>query len=425
MKLAVKFAKLTSVALAGALVCMGTGVIAQGAPEAESFEIDLDAPLPPPVGAGLGAGPWDIKTEKADLHVEVVTNGLDTPWSLAFLPEGGMLITERPGHLRVMRDGVLDPKEITGLPDIYALGIAGLMDVQLHPEFTSNELIYISYSKPDPESPQNSVLAVMRAKWDGGYALSEVEDIFVADAWYGKAPVPEKCCGQGPVFGSYGGRILFDDQGYLFITSGDRNNGEMVQKTDNHFGKILRINDDGSIPEDNPWVGKSGHKGEVWTTGHRNPTGLTINPITGEMWDSEFGPRGGDEVNLITRGNNYGWITVTQGFHYDGTPAEGIKDVEGMTDPVLAFGPPSLNPANLAFYRGAQFPEWQGDMLLTTFTKGLRRAEMDENGKAVSEELLLGGLGQRLRDVKIGPDGNIYILTDQSEGALLRITPQK
>jgi glucose/arabinose dehydrogenase len=335
-----------------------------------------------------------------------------------------MLVTERPGRLRVIRDGVLDPEPIVGLPDIYNLGIAGLMDVALHPEFHDNRLVYLSYSKYDAESPQNSTLAVMRGRWDGGHELTDVEDIFVADAWYGKPPLPEKCCGQGPAFGSFGGRILFDDEGHLFVTSGDRNYGEMVQDPDNHFGKILRLKDDGTVPSDNPWVGREGHAPEVWSTGHRNPLGLSIDPETGAMWESEFGPRGGDEVNRIERDANYGWIFVTQGHHYDGTPAAGKKGVAGYADPVLAFGPPSLNPGNLTVYRGSQLPEWHGDLLLASFTQGLLRFDLDEDGNPGEPEMLLGDLQQRWRDVRVGPDGNVYLLTDQNEGALLKLRPQ-
>jgi len=355
----------------------------------------------------------------------VVVRGLDRPWGLAFLPDGGMLVTERPGRLRLIdADGTLDPEPITGLPQIYALGLAGLMDVALHPDFARNRLVYLSYSKPDPQSPQNATLAVMRARWDGGHALTQVEDILVADAWYGKPPLPEKCCGQGPAFGSFGGRILFDEAGKLFVTSGDRNYGEMVQDPANHFGKILRLNDDGSAPGDNPWAGREGHAPEAWSTGHRNPLGLAIDPATGTMWESEFGPRGGDELNRIERGGNYGWMLVTQGNHYDGTPAGGVKGVPGYTDPVVAFGPPSLNPGNLAVYRGDAFERWDGDLLMASFTQGLLRFDLDAEGKPGAPEQLLGEMGQRWRDVRVGPDGNVWLLSDQDEGALVRVSPR-
>ncbi len=392
---------------------------------------DTPAPPAPPagvrpfMGGPLAAGPWDFTTSTGPIHAEVVTRGLVNPWGLAFLPDGGMLITERPGRLRHLRaDGTLDPEPIAGLPPVFAVGIAGLTDVVLHPDFVNNRLIYIGYSKPNPANPEEQAQAVLRARWDGGGALTQVEDIFVTSPWYGAATQPERCCGQGPSFGSFGGRLLFDADGFLFITSGDRNYGEMVQRTDNHFGKILRLHADGSVPAGNPWVGREGHAPEVWSTGHRNPLGLTINPLTGELWESEFGPRGGDEVNRITRGGNYGWISTTQGFHYNGAQSETIRGVPGRIDPVLVFGPPSFNPGNLAFYTGEHFPGWHGDLLLASFTRGLVRYNTDATGMPVGEgEVMLRELGQRWRDVRVGPDGNVYLLSDMAEGALIRVSP--
>ena len=251
-----------------------------------------------------------------------------------------------------------------------------------------------------------------------------MKDIFVADAWYGKPPLPPKCCGQGPASGSFGGRMAIGGDGKLYVTSGDRNFGEMVQKPDNHFGNILRLNLDGSVPGDNPFVGKAGYKPEVWSTGHRNQLGLFFDAPTGRMWESEFGPRGGDEINLIVKGGNYGWIDVTQGHHYNGEPAKGIRGVEGVTDPVWAFGP-SGNPGNVAIYRGALFPAWQGDLLLPNMSRppSLVRMVLSPDGHVVAEETMLGDLGQRLRDVRVAPDGAIYLLTDETAGAVLRITP--
>ena len=406
-------------------IAMGLALAAQGsllAAQDEAGEPAADVPAGFRV-VPLAEGPWDLSTEKGPIHVEVMSSELERPWALAFLPDGNMLVTERPGRLRLVKDGKLDPEPIGGLPKIYNLGIAGLMDIALHPDFEENRLIYLSYSKPDPQDPQNSTLAVMRARWDGGHSLNDIEDIFVADAWYGSRPVPPKCCGQGPVFGSFGGRIVFDKDGKLFVSSGDRNYGEMVQDPSNDFGKILRLNDDGSAPEDNPFAGQDGWEPEIWTLGHRNPTGMTIDPETGAIWSTEFGPRGGDETNRIERGANYGWIDVTQGFHYDGTPAKGIKDVEGMTDPVIVWGPPSANPGNLSVYRGKAFPQWNGDLLIAMMNKSLIRASIDENGAVAGQEAMLTELQQRLRDVRVGPDGALYVLTDENDGALLRVTP--
>lgn len=414
------------------VVCASSAVALTlaGAAAAQDEPEGAPAPRSPFQSEPLGAGPWDIATEDAQLQVEVLTRDLERPWGMAFLPDSRMLVTERPGRLRIVDgQGNLDPEPIAGLPRVFALGIAGLTDVVLHPDFTNNRLIYLSYSKPAADAPEqltptvDTTLAVMRAKWDGGHQLTDVEDIWIADAWYGKPPLAEKCCGQGPAFGSYGARMAFGGDGKLYITSGDRNFGERVQDPTNHFGKIVRLNDDGSVPEDNPHAGEEGWLADIWTTGHRNPTGLTYDAETGRIWSTEFGPRGGDELNLIEKSNNYGWMSVTQGQHYDGTPAEGVKEVPGMTDPVVAWGPPSHNPGNLAVYRGNAFPAWQGDILVAAMDRSLKRIEIDGEGRATEEEAMLSELGQRLRDVRVGPDGAVYILTDETEGALLKVTP--
>lgn len=381
-------------------------------------------PAGPPISPPLGDGPWDIATEKGPVHVSVVAKGLDHPWGMAFLPDGSILVTERPGRLRVIRNGVLDPKPIAGLPDILGEGLGGLLDIALHPNFKKNHLIYMTYTKPGKDVRQQSTVALMRARWDGGPALSDVKDIFVADAWYGAPPLPKRCCGQGPASGSYGSRIVFDRAGYLYMTSGDRNYGEKVQDPSNDFGKIVRLRDDGSIPKDNPFVGKPGYRPEIWTTGHRNPLGLTIHPVTGQLWESEFGPHGGDEVNLIQKGKNYGWIDVTQGQHYNGEPAKGVKNVPGMEDPVLTWAP-SINPGNLLFYYGKKFPAWKGNLLMATMTRSVLRATFDAKGQPIAQERMLQDLKQRLRDIRMGPDGDLYLLTDEKDGALLKVTPGK
>jgi len=377
----------------------------------------------PPPATPLGVGPFDFASSGGKIHVEVIARHLDHPWSLAQLPDGTLLVTERGGRLRIVRDGKLDPVAVAGLPPINPSGIGGLYDVILDPNFTRNHFFYLSYVKPTEKDSDQTTLAVMRATWDGTHVLKGAKDIFLADAWYGAKPWRERCCGQGPASGSWGGRMLFGRDGKLYVTSGDRNYGEMVQKPDNDFGKIMRINPDGTIPKDNPFVGKKGWKPEIWTTGHRNPLGLTIDPATGQMWETEFGPRGGDEVNLIVKGQNYGWIEVTQGKHYNGEPAKGVTNVPGMTDAVLTYLPNSLNPGNPVFYNGAAFPAWKGDFLLPSFTKGLLRYDT-QGGKPVAEpEYLLGELKQRLRDVRVGSAGELYILTDESDGALLKVTP--
>ncbi len=382
---------------------------------------------PPFQGVELEGTHWQYDTDEASVDVEVIARGINYPWGMAWTPEGDILVSERnEGVLRVIRNGELDPTPITGLPDMFIVGISGIFDIALHPDFAENRLVYFAYSKPDPDVPQSAALAVARGRWDGGSTLADVEDIFITDTWYGGAPVPEKCCGQGPAFGSFGGRILFDPDGYLFVTSGDRNWGEMVADTSKHFGKILRLNDDGSVPEGNPWVGVEGHAPEVWSTGHRNQLGLTFNTFTGEIWESEFGPRGGDEVNRILRDGDYGWISVTQGFHYDGQQQEFIRNRPGVIDPVLVYGPPSLNPGNLEFYSGENMPEWTSDLFLASFSQGILRYDTDQLGMPIGEpEHLFQDLGQRWRDVRTGPDGNLYLLSDMADGVVLKISPSE
>jgi glucose/arabinose dehydrogenase len=218
--------------------------------------------------------------------------------------------------------------------------------------------------------------------------------------------------------------LAFDSRGLLYVTSGDRNWGEKAQDPSSDFGKILRIRDDGTIPKDNPFVGKSGYRPEIYTLGHRNPLGLTIDPATGQIWATEFGPNGGDELNHIEAGKNYGWILVTEGVHYNGDPvALGHHSVPGMVDPVL-YWDPSINPGDLVFYRGDRFPAWRGNLLIATLTHSLLRVSFDGSGKPVGQEHMLAELGQRLRDVREGPDALLYLLTDETSGAVLRIEPQ-
>ena len=401
--------------LAACALAVGGNALAQPAAEAPR----------PPATTPLGEGPWTFETEQARIRVTVVTRGLERPWAMVFLPDGGMLVTERPGRLRLVRDGVLDPTPIAGLPAIRAALIGGLLDLALHPDFARNRLIYFAYSKPDTADPTLSTLAVARARWDGGAALADVEDVFVADAWYSSriASSNDRCCGQGPADGSFGSRIVFDAEGLLYITSGDRNWGEKAQDPSSHLGKIVRIRDDGSIPDDNPFVGRPGYLPDLYTIGHRNPLGLTIHPVTGELWSTEFGPRGGDELNRIEAGKNYGWILVTEGEHYNGEPAAlGKRSVQGMEDPVL-FWSPSINPGNLIFYAGELLPQWRGDMLMATMSRSLLRGRFDAAGKPVGQERMLTELGQRFRDVREAPDGSIYLLTDETAGAMLRIEP--
>jgi glucose/arabinose dehydrogenase len=383
--------------------------------------------------AGLAEGPWDVETATGSVHVTALTRDLQSPWSLVFLPDGDMLVTERPGRLRVIRDGELDPVPIGGLPYIAAPSISGLFGMALHPDFENNRLIYFAYPKSRPWDRDELTLAVARARWDGGSSLDQVEDIFVAKDWYSSAIAGRngRCCGQGPANGSFGARIDFGPDGTLYVTSGDRNWGEMAQDPQSHLGKILRLNDDGTIPEDNPFAERYGFLPEIYSLGHRNQTGLRFDPATGVLYSTEFGPAGGDEVNRIVAGGNYGWMLITEGNHYNDADKLATGGIDGYIDPIQ-WWPRGGNPGNLIVYRGDRFPAWQGNILMAAMSgaglaPGLVRLTLDADGNITSEERLLTELGTRMRDVAEGPDGRVYVLTEASAmaspGAILILEP--
>ena len=290
--------------------CAATPAAPAAAPPAAAAP--AQAPAPPgggrPQTPPLGDGPWDFATEKGRIHVTVVTKNLDHPWGMAFLPDGDLLVTERPGRLRVVRDGVLDPTPVAGMPAVRAAVIGGLADVVLHPNFRRNQLIYFSYSKPDAQDPSVSTLAVARARFDGGAALTDVEDIFVAADWYGStmAAATNSLLRSGSGRRQLRARMAFGRDGCCTCTSrgGDRNWGEKAQEPSSHLGKIVRIRDDGKVPRDNPFVDDDAYRPEIYTLGHRNPTGFTVHPVTGELWSTEFGPRGGDERTASKPGSS-------------------------------------------------------------------------------------------------------------------------
>ena len=384
----------------------------------------------------LGAGPWTYPGRGGGIRVSVVTKGLDTPWGMAFLPGGDILVTERPGRLRVIRNGVLDPTPIGPLPDMLAVGLGGMMDVSLHPKFAENRLIYFTYSKITTDAAQcpdrngregcSATTAVARARWDGGSTLTNVQDIIVTDAWHG-APGTAKLPGVvGPATGSYGSRLAWDANGLLYITSGDRNYEVKAQDPASHIGKILRLRDDGTVPPDNPFVGRAGYKPEIYTLGHRNPLGLAFHPVTGELWSTEQGPQGGDELNRIVAGKNYGWPVVSLGRNYDGTVVGKGFTAPGFEEPVV-YWVPAIAISGLSWYDGDKFPQWKGN----AFVGGMRnntgqhiqRVQFNDKGLPTGRELMFGDLRQRIREVKPGPDGFIYFITDVATGAMLRIEP--
>jgi glucose/arabinose dehydrogenase len=377
---------------------------------------------PAPVDT-LGAGPWDLPAGRGGrAHVTVVTKGVDHPWGMAFLPGGDMLVTERPGRLRVIRSGVLDPTPIGPMPEMLAVGLGGLLDVALHPQFATNRLIYLSYSKKGP-GDGNATTAVMRARWDGGSTLADVKDILVTNGWHGGPGSPK---GIGPATGSYGSRLAFDKNGLLYVTTGDRNYPAFSQDPANHNGKILRIRDDGTVPPDNPFIGRKEYQPEIYTLGHRNPLGLAFHPQTGELWSTEQGPQGGDELNLIQAGKNYGWPRVSLGRNYEGTRVGEGFTAPGLEEPVV-FWVPAIAVSGLSFYDGDKFPAWRGNALVGAMRANtgqhIQRVQFNPQALPIGRELILGELRQRIREVKPGPDGFVYALTDETFGAVLKIEP--
>ncbi len=353
------------------------------------------------------------RSSKHDFTVETIVGGLDHVWSIAFLPDGDMLVTERPGRLRIVRDGELLEGSVSGVPEVHAVGQGGLLDVVPHPDFVSNHLIYLTYSKPLPDS--SSTTAVLRGRLEND-ALLDTQDIFVADT-------------KGR--GHYGSRIAFDADGYLFVTVGDRQaspSGDLeahpAQDISNHHGTVNRLYDDGRIPEDNPFVDDDDAQPEIWSYGHRNQQGIAVHPESGVLWAIEHGPQGGDELNIIKKGLNYGWPVVGYGVNYGSGSAihEGIKK-EGMEGPIH-FWVPSIATSGLMIYTGDKFPEWKGDFFVGGLV-GTQLARLEADTDSITgEETLLNGIG-RVRDVRQGPDGYIYLAIDNSEGpqSIIRLVP--
>ena len=355
----------------------------------------------------LPAGPFVYHTgEGMDIRVAVLARGLENPWSLAFLPDGGLLITERPGRLRLYRDGKLsDP--IPGVPEVAANFISGLFDIKLHPDFERNHLIYLTYNKG--REGQRDVVAVARATFDGK-ALRDAEDIFIAE---GASSVS---------------RMMFAPDGKLFVsTYGEP--GETAQDPLNYAGKILRMNDDGSVPADNPFVGREGYHPEIYSLGHRTPESLVWYEPTGQIFESEMGPNGGDEVNIIVAGGNYGWPYVSLGRSYAGPFQPDKFHREGMIDPVVSWVP-SISTTGATFYTGDRLAAWKGNYFVGGVRYGeipgtgrLQRIVFNDDMEEIRRESLLEDLRQRIRDVRQGPDELLYVITDEADGALLRIEP--
>jgi len=356
------------------------------------------------VFAGL-ASAETVSSEKHAFRLVTVAEGLEHPWGLAFLPDGALLVTERPGRLRVIRDGRLDPEPVAGLPEIAAGGQGGLLDVALHPNFADNGLIYLSYAS---ESFFLRGTEVARARFTDG-RLVDLETIL---------EVRPKSRG-GRHFGS---RLAFGPDGTLYVTAGERGNPDRAQDLDDLAGSVIRITEGGAVPPDNPFVGRSDARPEIFSYGHRNPQGLTVHPDTGELWAAEHGPMGGDEINILSPGTNYGWPVITYGESYAGSPIGEGTSKPGMAQPVRTWVP-SISPSGMAFYTGEAFPSWRGNLFLGALSgRALVRLELD-GSRVVHEERLLQDLGLRIRDVRNGPDGTLYLLTDDPSGKLLRLEP--
>lgn len=355
--------------------------------------------------------PHNATLQIDDLRVVTVASGLSYPWGLAFLPEGDMLVTERTGALRlVSRNGHLSPP-LTGLPAILVQGQGGLLDIALDPDFTRNRLVYLSYAEAG--EPNHNGLAVARGVLNAERtALEKVQVIFR------QQPKADSS-------GHFGGRLAFSRDGHLFITLGDRQRDEertKAQQLSTLHGKIVRILPDGRIPADNPFVSTPGARPEIWSLGHRNPQGAALHPDTGELWESEHGPQGGDEINIVRRGRNYGWPIVTYGCEYItcSTVGEG-RSKSGMEEPLIWWGPKSVAPSGLVFYTGNRYPEWQGNLFSGALAgEALWRLTLAGN-RIVARQALLTELGERIRDVRQGPDGWLYLLTDSSNGSILRL----
>jgi glucose/arabinose dehydrogenase/mono/diheme cytochrome c family protein len=374
-----------------------------------------DGPRPPAWSAPkLGDGPFQFESwEQRDVRVSVVTRGLTSPRALEFLPTGEVLIAERAGTLRVVKDGKLDPAPIAGTPKVAVLGTAtGFMDVVLHPDFKTNGLIYLSYHKP-----AHGEYAIFRGRWNGKEII-DGKDIFVGDdvdALYTK--------------------MAFGPDGKLYFTIGcpgvgtDESIGR-AQKPDDYAGKTLRLNDDGTLPKDNPFAGKAGYNPEIFTLGHRVNLGMTLNPWTKDFWVSEHGPQGGDEINVLKAGQNYGWPIVSDGRYYSGTKVSPVPYKDGLTRPHISYVP-SIAPGGMLFYTGDKFPGWKGNLFVGSMrmsnsprTGHLERIVFNEKWEVVRSEMLLFDLHQRIRDIEQSPDGYLYVVTDEgADSVLMKIEP--
>ncbi len=345
-----------------------------------------------------------VASEQETYEIDTLVSDLESPWSMAFLPDGNMLITEKTGKLKHFDPKTKAVKEVKGLPEIYVRGQGGLFDLALHPDYDNNGWIYISHAYSEGEDEGNT--ALMRAKLKGD-ELVEQEVLFKG------TPLRDS----GPHFG---GRIVFDQDGYLYLSIGERGSREDAQNPENVLGTVLRFNDNGSIPADNPFVNDKSKRPEIFSYGHRNPQGMAMNPASGEIWEHEHGPQGGDEINIVRKGNNYGWPVISYGINYDGTTFTDVREKEGMQQPIWYYVP-SIAPCGMDFYTGDKFQNWQGDLFVGSLKfRYVERLELDGD-KVISSEKLLEDIG-RVRTVREGPDGNMYVVVE-APGMIVRMSP--
>jgi glucose/arabinose dehydrogenase len=403
---------------AGAILWVGVAPLAQQAP---APPVDT-LPNEPQIFDSSTRGPSGRPIAGPKFKV-VPTKGLSYPYALAFLPDGSMLITERSGRLRIVRNGVLDPQPISGMPQVLDRNLKGLNDIALHPRYAENRLIYFSYFKPVAGSTEMATAVLARARFDGGHALADVKDVFATET---------------AVTGPSAARFVFGRDGKIYLAIGipipaNARSGVATttdaQEPGSHFGKVLRLNDDGTVPADNPFAGKAGYKPEIFALGIRNAMSMVLHPETGEIWETENGPQGGDEINIIRAGRNYGWPMISYGRSYGGDatgdtgPVTDQPSSAGLEQPMLIWVP-SLALSGMAFYTGNKFPTWKGNIFIGGLVgEQLQMVVMNQRGLPTRRQSLLRELKQRIREVRQGPDGLLYLLTDEAAGALLRLEP--
>ena len=349
-------------------------------------------------------GDREVRSELHEFRLETVATGLEVPWGIDFLPDGRILVSEKPGRLRVIENGTLRPEPVGGVPEVWSGGQGGLLDIGVHPDYASNGWIYLSYSDPRPDG--SAMTAVVRGRLKDNQFVDQ-QPIF-------KAPVDTYRTGRV----HFGSRFVFDN-GYLFFSIGERGQQKDAQDLSRPNGKVHRLFDDGRVPDDNPFVGKAGALPSIWSYGHRNPQGLDKHPVTGALYDVEHGPRGGDELNLVQKGRNYGWPLITYGMNYDGTPMTDRTAAPGLEQPVT-YWVPSIAVSSIAFYTGDRFPQWKHNLFLGALAQQELRRLVIENGQVTHQEVLFKGIG-RVRDVVNGPDGAIYVTFDS--GRVARLVP--